>query len=267
MSDLAEDDFTILEDGRPQQVRLFAPAATPRGARGAGAQPGHAVRHQREHAQGPAPEPAVGDALPRVDPARAGPAAGVLRPRHPHLALQLGEPAGDLLAHPRDAGLGSHGAARRDRRLPLARGRHARAQGARDLHRRRRHHEPGPAAGGAAAGALERGDGLPRRLPGRAPAEQHGRAACPLVSPRARGDDRRPGVPAHAPRASSRRSTRRSSTSWAASTCSATPRTTPSATAASAGSRSSSSGRSSRCGTGAATTRRRTSRRSRPRKK
>jgi Ca-activated chloride channel family protein len=29
VSDLAEGDFTILEDGRPQRVRLFAPAATP----------------------------------------------------------------------------------------------------------------------------------------------------------------------------------------------------------------------------------------------
>jgi Ca-activated chloride channel family protein len=28
VSDLTQDDFTILEDGRPQQVRLFAPAAT-----------------------------------------------------------------------------------------------------------------------------------------------------------------------------------------------------------------------------------------------
>ena len=37
---------------------------------------------------------AVGDPLPGRDPARARPAAGVLRPRHPDLALQLGEPAG-----------------------------------------------------------------------------------------------------------------------------------------------------------------------------
>jgi Ca-activated chloride channel family protein len=29
VSDLAAEDFTILEDGRPQRVRLFAPAATP----------------------------------------------------------------------------------------------------------------------------------------------------------------------------------------------------------------------------------------------
>src|SRR3972149_3744718 len=29
VSNLTQDDFTILEDGRPQRVRLFAPAATP----------------------------------------------------------------------------------------------------------------------------------------------------------------------------------------------------------------------------------------------
>lgn len=29
VSDLRQDDFTVLEDGRPQRVRLFAPAATP----------------------------------------------------------------------------------------------------------------------------------------------------------------------------------------------------------------------------------------------
>ncbi len=59
-------------------------------------------------------------------------------------------------------------------------------QGAGGLHRRRRHDEPGAAAGGAEAGPLERRDGLPGGLPGRAPAGQRGRAAGPLLPQLAR---------------------------------------------------------------------------------
>jgi len=59
------------------------------GARGARAQPRHALRHQREHAEGPAAEPGVGDPLPRRDPSRARPAAHLLRPRHPPLPLHV----------------------------------------------------------------------------------------------------------------------------------------------------------------------------------
>ena len=239
VADLTADDFVVREDGRPQKVEIFAPAARPEERRGAGPQPRHALRHEREHAEGPQAEPGVGHPLPRRDSPRAGPPAHLLRPRHPDLALQLREPAGHLRADPGGEGRGLHRALRRDRRLRLSRRRDARPQGAGDLHRRRRHDEPGAAPRGAEARSLDRGHDLPGGLPRRAPAEHRGRAPGPLLPRLARRGERRPGLPAARRRASWPASTSRSWTSSARSTSSATCRTTRSTTASSAGSPSS----------------------------
>ena len=109
VSDLAPEDFVVYEDGRPQKVTLFAPAAEKgEGAGGgAGAESGHAPRHQREHEGADQALPGVGDPLPGVHPASPRPPAHLLRPGHPPLALHEREPAGAVRAHPGDKGKGN----------------------------------------------------------------------------------------------------------------------------------------------------------------
>ena len=95
---LRAEDFVLWEDDRVQRVQLFATAAGPEQREELELNLGMLFDTSESMARQPAPQPRLGGPLSRFHPAGAGPHPDLLRPRHPHLALQLGEPAGDLRA-------------------------------------------------------------------------------------------------------------------------------------------------------------------------
>ena len=120
MGDLRADDFVLREDGREQEILIFAPAARPEEREeltlnlGMLFDTSESMRKDLRLSQ----ESAIRflDAIPRARDLLL-----IFFDRDIRISrYSVGEPAGDLRAHPRDAGRRVHRPPRRDRRLPLA---------------------------------------------------------------------------------------------------------------------------------------------------
>ena len=240
VSDLAVEDFVVREDGRPQKLEVFAPAALPEEREELALNLGmlfdtsESMRKDLRLSQ----ESAIRflDAIPRARDLLL-----IFFDRDIRLSRYSSENQQGIFERILETeGAGLHRAPRRDRRVPLARGRHAGAQGAGPLLRRRRHDEPGAAAGGAAARparATSRSTRSPSRASTRRNSSEALRARAFLHS--LAELQRRPRLPADRVQGAGRASTSPSSTSWARSTSSGTSRTTRPTTASSARSPSS----------------------------